>query len=280
MTGIREGLAQEIRKKLNSDNIKLPSLPDTVIKVQQLMAGDDYSVSDIARILTRDSAFATVVMRMANSARFNSTGREIRNLTTAIQRVGTTSILQLLISVASRMFCNIPQAELRRIMQKNHHHDLFVSATAEQVAHVSKAANPADTFMAALLHDLGKDVLMIAIPDEFLRASPAEREAIVEMFHREMGARLLHKWALPEEFILVAQHHGVESPDRPRLAMLDCIDSADILVHNMEHGDENTHAAITAQPPVRRLRLSETQMTGIVMDIEDHLDELRQMFGT
>lgn len=279
MTTDVEQLAAEIRTILNEGNFKLPSLPDTVIKVQQLIAREDYSVGEVSDILVRDSAFATVVLRLANSARFNNTGREIRNMTMAIQRVGTASILKLLISVASRLFCDIKQPALREIMTHNHDHSLLVSAAAEQVAHISQSANPADTFMAGLLHDQGKDVLMIAIPEELLTAPLPERGQLVTMFHREMGARLLHHWGLPEEFVLVAQHHGIESPDRPRLGILDCVDVADAIVHDMADGGDGTGDGLAASPPVQRLRLSHTQITGIVMDIEDRFEELKQAFA-
>ncbi|HCS12997.1 MAG: hypothetical protein COW19_08565 [Zetaproteobacteria bacterium CG12_big_fil_rev_8_21_14_0_65_55_1124] len=276
MTGIQQGLAQEIRKKLNGDNIKLPSLPDTVIKVQQLMASDNYAIKDISDILTQDSAFATVVMRMANSSYFNNTGHEIRSMNTAIQRIGTNSILKLLISVTSRMLFNVRQPELRKIIQATQDHALLAAAAAEQVAHISRAANPADTFMAALLHDQGIDVLVILVPDELQKASSVERENLITMFHREMGARLLHKWSLPEDFILVAQHHGIESSDRPRLSMLDCVDVADAIVQSLEN---DTEANIAAHPAAQRLRLTQTQLTGIVMDIEDQIETLRQVFA-
>ncbi|MDQ6973076.1 MAG: HDOD domain-containing protein [Mariprofundaceae bacterium] len=279
MSGIREELAAEIRTKLNGDGIKLPALPDTIIKVQQLMAKDDYSVSDISKILLNDAAFATVVMRMANSARFNSSGKEIKNMSIAIQRIGTANILKLLIGVASRMFFKVKHGELRTAMNKNHEHTLLVSAAAEKVASTCGKANPADTFLAALLHDEGKDVLLTCIPDDLMAVNEGERGDILSEFSREMGARLLYKWELPEEFILVAQHHGVESPDRPNLAMLDCVDVADIIVHGMQDGQDGEAIDMSGHAPSQRLRLSETQITGIIMDVEDQIEELRQTFA-
>ena len=278
MSPVSGELADHIRGKLNDGSFKLPSLPDPVLRVRKLMADDNYSVSDISNILSRDTAFATVVMRLANSAHFNSSGHEIRNMTMAIQRVGTDSILKLLISVASRMFCKVKQPELRKTMTTNQDHCLLVAAAAQQVAHVSQAADPADTFMAGLLHDQGKEVLLMAIPDELLQASSAERDELMVMFHREMGARLLHKWGLPEEFALVAQHHGIESPDRPRFSMLDCIDVAEAIGYAIQDEREGMAADFASLPPVQRLRLSETQITGIIMDIEDQIEELRQAF--
>jgi len=270
MNPVPENLANDIRRRLNSNNVKLPSLPETVIKVQKLMASDDYSVKGIANILIADVAFATVVMRMANSARFNTTGREIRNMNIAIQRIGTTSILQLLITVASRMFFEIRQPELRALLKLTHDQALIIAAAAEQIAHVSKAANPSDTFMASLLHDQGIDLLMMLIPKELLDCSPEQRASLIEMFHREMGARLLHKWELPEAFIVVAQHHGIESPDRPPERMLDCVDVAEMIVHQQEGAfEKHADVEIVAHPAAQRLRLNETQLTGIIMDIED-----------
>jgi len=276
MSALEEELAEQIRKKLNSDDIKLPSLPDTVIKVQKLMASDDYSVADISNIIKNDATFAAVIMRIVNSVRFNTSGHEIRNLGMAIQRIGPNQILKLLIGIASRLFCNVKNPELRNNITKVHEHTLSVSAASESIARLTKAADPADTFMASLLHDQGKDVLIACIPDELLSVPYEQRLLICETFHREMGARLLHKWGLPEDFVLVAQHHGIESPDRPKLPMLDCLDVADALIHMEEDG---IITDFSKYQPAQRLRINETQLAGISMDIEDQIAELRQTFA-
>jgi len=276
MNASEEEVSERIRTRLNSDDIKLPSLPDTVIKVQKLMVSDDYSVADISNIIKNDATFATVIMRLVNSVRFNTSGHEIRNLGMAIQRIGPNKILKLLIGIASKLFCSIKDPELRKDIQKIHNHTLAVSAAAECIARMTNAADPADTFLASLLHDQGRDVLVSCIPDELLSVECEERFHICEIFHREMGARLLHKWGLPEDFVLVAQHHGIESPDRPKLPMLDCLDVADALMHMEEYG---TVTDFSKYPPAQRLRINETQLAGITMDIEDQITELRQTFA-
>jgi len=275
----QEALADQIRQKLNDGTLKLPNLPDTVIRIQQLVSGDDYSVADIARILQKDTALAAVVVRLANSIHFNPAGKEIRNLTQSIQRIGVQTLPKLLIGVASRMFCNVKAASLREVVRKNQDYSLTIAVTAERIAHVSGAADPADTFMAGLLHNQGRDVLVMAITDALLEVSPEELEDILELFHREMGSRLLHKWGLPGEFIMVAQHHGIESPDRPRSSMLDCVDAADLMTHCIESGSEDCREKTANHATVKRLRLSDIDMVDIEISIEDQIEELRQAFA-
>lgn len=267
-------IAESIRTKLNEGSIKLPALPDTVLKVRKRMERDDYSAADIANIISEDSALSAVVLRMANSAYFNPGGNPVRNLPAAIQRIGTGAIVKLLISVASRMVCDVKHPELRSLVVKNHDHALLVAAGAERVAHISQAANASDAFMAGLLHDQGKDVLIMAIPEEMLELPDNERQLLIRMLHHEMGARLLHKWELPEDFVQVAQHHSQESLDRPRLPMLDCVDMAHVLLHAMQSGEDVT-AEAAKHPAAKRLHLGEAQITGILVDIEDHIEELR-----
>jgi len=272
-------LADQIRQKLNDGTLKLPTLPDTVIRIQQLVSGDDYSVADIAKVLQKDTALAAVVIRLANSIHFNPAGKEIRNLGQSIQRIGMQALPKLLIGVASRMFCKVKAASLREIVKHNQDHSLTVAVAAERIAHVSGAADPADTFMAGLLHDQGKDVLIMSIPDELQAASPEECQEILDLFHREMGSRLLHKWGLPGEFVMVAQHHGVESPDRPRSSMLDCVDAANLMVDCIQSGSEDCMDRVVKHPVVERLRLSDIDMADIEISIEDQVEELRQAFA-
>lgn len=279
MNSGQENLASRIRNKLNEGSFRMPAIPDTVAKVQQLISGNDYSVADIAAIVHKDTTLAAVVIRLANSAHFNTTGKEIRNLSMAIQRIGMEALPKLLLSVSSRMFCKVKQPALRKLVQQDQDHALIVAVAAERVAHVSGMANPADTFMAALLHDQGKDVLIMAIPDELAEVSSQECLEILDIFHQEMGARLLHKWGLPEEFVLVAQHHETESNDRPKLPMLDCVDAANAMVHCMEPDSEECRVETMAHPAVKRLRLTDIDMADIEISIEDQLAELRQAFA-
>lgn len=280
MNPASEALAGKIRRKLNSDSFRLPALPDTVTRVQQRMAGDDYAVADIAGIISKDTNFATVILRLANSVHFNTTGKEIRNLTMAIQRIGMEALPILLLSIASRMFCKINHPGLRKKIQHNQEHSLLVAIAAERVALVSGAANPADTFMAGLLHDQGKDVLIMAIPEELTQATSDECLALLDMFHHEMGARLLHTWGLPTEFVLVAQHHGNTSDDRPKSPLLDCVDAASIIAHCIETGSEECRGKRMSQPVVKKLRLSDIDLADIEISIEDQIEELRQVFAT
>lgn len=276
-----DALAETLRKKLAEGSIKLPSLPDTVLKVQRLLAGDGYSAADIAHIINQDNAMAASILRIANSTHFNPGGHAIRNMVAAVQRIGAQAILRLLIGVASRMLCKVRNPELRDMVSSYQEHSLMVAAAAERIAHISQAAAPSDAFMAGLLHDQGKDVLIMGVPDELLQVAAPERRKVISMFHREMGARLMLRWGLPEEFPLVAQHHGIESPDRPKLAILDCVDVANALVKQLR-GDPACldPEAIGRLPASVRLRLSEARMTGIIVDIEDNIEELRHTFAT
>jgi len=272
-------LADQVRQKMNDGSLKLPALPDTVARVQQLVSGEDYSVADIAKVLQKDAALAGVVIRLANSVHFNPSGKEIRNLGQSIQRIGMQALPKLLMSVSSRMFCKVKAASLREIVRKNQDRSLTVAVAAERIAHVSGGADPGDTFMAALLHDQGKDVLIMTIQDELMAASPEELEDILDLFHREMGSRLLHKWNLPTEFVLVAQHHEMESPDRPRSSILDCVDAANLMVRCIDSGSEDCMAKTANHPAVKRLRLSDIDLVDIEISIEDQVAELRQAFA-
>jgi len=276
---LQQALADKIRQKLKSGELKLPALPDTVLKVRAIIDDESKGAMDISKVLSEDATFSTVVFRLANSARFNTSGHEIRSLSMAVQRIGARRILHLLISIASKMFMHVSQPELRALLKETHDRSLLIATAAQHLARMTAKADPEEAFMAGLLHDEGIGALISGIPEKLV-ACPAEtRRPLLELLHREMGARLLNHWGLPNIYILTAMHHGIESSSRPREPLIDCVDVAEFLTRRISQDKQAAAPEASSEfPPCVRLRLSDAQLIAVEMEVEDSIEELREIF--
>lgn len=128
-------------------------------------------------------------------------------------------------------------------------HAMATQRAAERLARLVGHKAPDQLMVAALLHDVGKLVLMEAFPDYPVRVLEAghgltegvrteRRERGVD--HQVAGGVLIRRWRLPDELAaIVGSHH---EPGTNRDAAL--VGLADVLAHYM-HGDHVASADLT-----------------------------------
>jgi putative nucleotidyltransferase with HDIG domain len=100
----------------------------------------------------------------------------------------------------------------------------FVCGLAAKIIAENLGLVTGQFFMGGLLHDIGKLVMFLALPDQysprdwmlqFTSASRLEEEKTnFAVSHDVVGARLLRKWLFPENLILALEyhHHPEDSP--------------------------------------------------------------------
>ncbi len=275
-------LAKIIRQRFQDGDAKLPVLPEAVIKVRKIVADEGKGAADIAKVIASDSTLSTTVLRIANSARFRSGGAEIRNLSMAIQRLGGRKTLQLLTAISTQLHLSVKNKELQDLLREGSKHSLLVAVAAQHLARLVGSVDPEEAFLAGLLFDVGVPAIICAVPDEIVKCNAEERKQLLRQLHREMGGRLLTDWLMPDAFISLASHHGVEADDRPRENLIDLIDAVQFLLHStgIELPFDEVPEGMEAlqYPPIQRLALNETQLAAVEVELEDGFDELSDIF--
>jgi putative nucleotidyltransferase with HDIG domain len=127
----------------------------------------------------------------------------------------------------------------------------FCCGLAAKIIAVDLKSSSNELFVAGLIHDIGKLVMYIAFPVEFLKlvdmmspiklkytAFEAEKN-VFEMIHDEVGMKLLKKWLFPESLITAVgfHHHPLEADKKSPFPII--VHVADILAHVYEMQEEN-----------------------------------------
>ena len=276
-------LAEVIRERFNSGEAKLPILPEAVMKVREIVNDQNKGAADIAKVIRDDPTFSTTVLRIANSAKFRGNNNEIRNLPMAIQRLGGNQTLQLLIAISSKLHMQVKNKALKKILRTVSQHSLMVGVAAQQLALLLRSPSPEEAFLAGIIHDIGVPAVICAVPEELATCSPADQLMVIQDLHREMGARLLNSWGMPDIFSTVASHHGIESDDRPLDQLIDYIDAADYMVQRNDHkvlfDAIDTGISPEKYPPIQRLNITETHLAAVEVELESDLEELQGIFS-
>jgi putative nucleotidyltransferase with HDIG domain len=269
--------AQELRLRAK----KLPSLPASVVALNQAVQDDRCTVDRLLGILQKDPPLSASLLRLANSALYAGDG-EVRDLKTAILRLGFDAVANLGTGAAViRTMKASDRLDLTRLWQ----HSVAVGLVSRGIARLVKKHGDAETaFLGGLLHDIGKIALDQCFPEEYapvvrriqegVQSVDAEKE-LLGLDHAEAGAVLAAQWVFPEVTIAMIRDHHAPPPGEflPNL-----INLSDLLVRTRipnspadEHLMVNLHAEPTFPAVFGHLK-EEPDFERLTFQIDDELD--------
>jgi len=209
----------EFRARLE-DMDALPSLPTVVVDLLNLLRSDDAADSEIVALISKDPGLTARLLKLANSAAMG-----LRVQVTSIQRavplLGRDRVRQ--ICLGGGVWDSLkPMAEKAQFeLDAFERHCLAVAELAQDLATRSKAAEVEDVFASALLHDIGKFLLLGFDGEAYAKtlAQAAATQCNLEELefttlgwtHTKVGGWLTDNWGLPATIrATVKLHHRTD----------------------------------------------------------------------
>ncbi|HVT34528.1 MAG TPA: response regulator [Nevskiaceae bacterium] len=239
----------ELQNKLHSPGVlhaiskqsSLPAVPKLYWQLAREVDGSTATSASVSAILQQDPSMTARMLQVVNSAVF-SLARNITHVQDAVTYLGFEPVRSLVLAMelfrAMSALCAPQGFSLERIQN----HSLRVGRIAMNL--VSSADDKKTAFSAAMLHDLGKMILAMAMPEEYAVVQKhaqqhglAEYEAESDIYgccHAEVGAHLLALWGLPHALVeAVAFHHTPASLTDEHFGIAGAVHVADWLEHHL-----------------------------------------------
>ena len=256
----------------------LPTIPGIVRKISRMVENPDTSPADVARLISQDQVISAKVLRMANSAFFGMS-RKISSITQALIILGFDVVKGLVLtsSVLDMM---------KKSMAGLWEHSIGCAAAAGVVAGRLGREDTEEVLLAGLLHDLGKVVLNLQLPEETARIMTtaeqrgvsfyeAERE-VLDFNHGDVGRWLAEHWNLPENLAEPMNYH--HQPERARHApdQTAIVHLANIIIRARGFGFSGDRLVpALSRGAWDRLDLRPEDFEGILEELEPKLVHLR-----
>jgi putative nucleotidyltransferase with HDIG domain len=261
----------------------LLSLPAVCARLNAVVNDPLSSNRDVAQVIGEDPGLTARLLRLANSAFYGFPGK-VDTITRAVTIIGTHQLRDLAIATGViDLFYDTGSRALH--LGAFWRHSIACGVAARILSTCRREANVEYFFIAGLLHDVGRLVMITELPDIYdalLAESGAEGELLYEaerrrlgFDHAEVGAALLRQWNLPESLaIAVGSHHRPCVPDGACHIGAAIVHVADLVAHALDAGASGESFI----PPLNtrawdQLRLPVTVLPWLLTQLESQFED-------
>jgi len=270
---------QALATELSSGKVELPSFPDVAVRVRKVLADEQVSNEQIARIVGSDAGLAARMLTLANSAALNRTGRSVADLKTAINRIGHNNVRTAAVAFAIAQLRRA--SELRNIapqLERVWQEATLVAALSYSIASRCQL-NSDEAMLAGLLHNVGKlYILARANRHGGLFSEPAALAQIMRDWHANVGKAIVENWGFPEHIAEAIGEH--ENIDRTagQADVTDVLAVAVMAAGFMGH-EVDFELNMQGVKAFRRLSLDNAKCAHIMQSCSDEISALRSALG-
>jgi len=258
----------------------LPTLPKVLDEVSRLVEDPDSSTEQIARVISYDQVLSAKVLKMVNSPIYGFPGR-IGSIQHALVLLGFNVIKGVIISTS-----------VFDIMTQNMvglwEHSVGCALACTEAAKAAGLKDPEEYSVIGLLHDLGKVVASVQLPEikgeieglikeKDMTYIEAEKEAL-GFDHQMINAWLANHWRLPPKIKegMACHHKPARAEHYPVVSCV--VHLADFLVRLFEYGSGGDDNVSYLDPQaLELLKLELSDLDRIVDNMSDKFIEVSDL---
>lgn len=273
---------RELAAELSTGKIDLPSFPDVAVRVRRVLADEKTTVEQVVRVIGSEPALAARLLKMANSAALNRSGKALTDLRTAINRMGYNMVRSAAITFAMaqiRLASDLKSIEpyLARLWK----HSTHVAATSYTIARKFTTINPDEALLTGLLHGIGKLYILTRADDHpELFTDQGAIEQIMRDWHASIGKAILENWDFAAEVAnAVAEHEDITREHSGPTDLTDVVTVANMMAAFAENPD-NIELNMQGIRAFERMRIDGTKCLEVMRESQDEISALRQALGS
>lgn len=199
---------------------RLPEMPETLSQFEAEWHNPNKHINELSRIVEQDKAISRRILNVANSILYRG-DNEVKVVAQAVTRLGMIETRNIVHAFSLHSTFTSALINPRQFWR----HSIHAAFAAKRLADYlnqekSWSVNPANAFLAGLLHDAGS----ILMARHYMRQYEIVKEEstsldqfidnesrLLHMNHAILGAALFKTWKFPEEVIMaIAGHHHPE----------------------------------------------------------------------
>jgi len=272
---------KELAAELSSGKIDMPGFPDIALRVRRALADEDVSADNVVRVVGSEPLLAAQLLRIANSAALNVSGRTLTDLRTAVARLGFNMVRTAAITFAVTQLKKADALKgLEQPLDTLWHRSAEVAAMSHVVARRLARVNPDTALLAGLLHGIGHlYILTRASRHPELFNDQAAYHAIVRDWHSSVAKAILENWEMAEEIVqAVSEYEDLNREHTGPADLCDVLMVSHLLVSYQEFPD-SIELNMEGVSACRRLKLDRAGYDTLIRESADDINSLKTALG-
>lgn len=210
-----EDIAQELRT-----DVVFPTCFDVAIKLREMLGDENVPLDKLAALISLDPLIPVRLLRLANSAAYNPSGQTVRDVKSAVIRLGLKVVRATALATAMKQLMRSrDMAEFRDLAEMLWEHSVLAASAAYVTARRMTRLNADEAMLAGLIHDLGAFYMLYrATHYAELRERPETVRYLVAQWHESIGVTLVEALGVPADIVEAIRDHDQprEIPNEPR----------------------------------------------------------------
>ena len=260
---------------LKNNKLELPTLPQVAINIGKVVDNPRSRAKDVAQAVSSDMALSARMIQVANSPLVRA-NRQIENLHSAITRMGTTMVRNIITSFLVKQLFRSKERALQQRMTAIWNHSAYVAAISQVLASRFSDFQADEVMLAGLLHDIGKlPILAKAAKLPSIRSNEKALDRVLSKLHPSLGKAILHTWKFPPAIVTASAEHENIARNSKNL------DYTDIIIVANLHSYIGKTPAIQVDwnnvPAMKKLDLDPEMSIGVLEEAREEIQEIQKV---
>jgi HD-like signal output (HDOD) protein len=273
--------------KLSQLASAVPSLPGVVSELKKALENPDVPFNTLEKIVDKDTSFATRLLKIANSSYYGLTSK-VGTISQALTVLGLSELKTLLVSTSlAQVFKGLSNENVN--MESFWKHSVACAVCSRSIAIRHREQNVEEYFLAGLIHDLGRLVMLQHLAQKTEQASnmaiekripitQAEEETF-SFNHADLSGRILKEWKLPGNLIEMVRLHHNPLPTSPYCRQIKIIHVSDYIVDTMKIGNSGEGIiSLASNGSLKLFEDNKSSLYSIVDEVEYSTEEIARIF--
>lgn len=196
-----EDIVEAVTKQIIKDELVLPTLPDSVVRIIAELDNDDLEIEYVEKLIAQDQTIAVRLIKYASSA-YMGRATKSKSLKQAIIRIGLTALRSTVIAIGIEQVFNSGDSKAHYYLKKQWQQNLEVMATALAILQHSKhtTAFPQETILLlSLCHSIGIVPVIASLAQRGPMHLPL-LTALESTAVRDLSVHIVSTWGFENKF--------------------------------------------------------------------------------
>jgi len=273
------GVFAEILGKFKSGKINPPVMPQVVREMRAVIKQPKSKPEELAQVIEKDPTISLRLISVANSPVYRGI-TEIRNVKTAIPRLGLKETLNIVLAIANKSLYETRNVKYKILMDKLWVHSLACAYGSRLIAQTLRLDDLEKYFLMGLTHDIGKTLLLKAF-SEVSKGRSLNIDAIeanIQEAHIGLGSMLLKRWGFDAEFINVITHHEDEEYSSDTVKEILIVHLANMLTRPIGFSLFEEEIDFAELRSAKILKLEPEKVEGIGEEVKSIISDVAHLF--